>query len=154
MKLADYIDVELICHNINPENKTDLLENLSKLICDKHTNIDPKSLLENLLKREEENSTGIGSFIAIPHCIEEKISKTICLIAQIPDGVDFDAMDDLKVKLVFLLISPPLKMSEHIRLLARITRIIKDPNIVTALSTSSSKDSMLEILLQEDARHV
>ncbi|PCJ62228.1 MAG: hypothetical protein COA79_03985 [Planctomycetota bacterium] len=154
MKLADFIDEGLICCNIKPESKSILLENLSKRICQKYSEINETSLLENLLKREEENSTGIGNSIAIPHCIEEKINKTICLIAQIPDGVDFDAMDDKKVKIVFLLISPPLRMSEHIRLLARITRIIKDRNVVTSLIDSKTNQEILNILLQEDGRHV
>lgn len=151
MKLIDFINKEYIYHQLAPKNKNDLIELMAGQLCLLHPEISKKTLVENLLRREEENSTGIGNQIAIPHTIDKNIKKTVCLLGQIPGGVEFESMDNKKVLIAFMLVSPPGLMSEHIRLLSRIARVIKDPKIVEMLSVAS-KEEILKIITNEDSK--
>ena len=149
MKLVDFIKPDFICGQLTPKNKKELIELMVNHLCVLQPDIVKKILTENLLNREEENSTGIGNQIAIPHTIDKNIKKTVCLVGQIPNGVEFESMDNKKVLIAFLLVSPPGLMSEHIRLLSRIARVMKDPNKVEFLS-KLNKDEFLKLIIAED----
>ena len=152
MRLTDFVNKDLICHQLMPKSKNDLLGLMVNHLCHLQPEIPKKALLENLIIREEENSTGIGNQIAIPHTTDKSITKTVCLIAQIPEGLDFESMDNQKILIAFLLVSPPGLMSEHIRLLSRIARVIKDHSVVVALSKASVEEA-LKLLAEEDSKH-
>ena len=151
MKLMDFINDNYIHIQLSPKNKVELIEQMVDHLLKLHPEISKKNLLENLLQRENENSTGIGNQIAIPHTIDKNIKKTVCLIGQIPAGVEFDSMDNKKVLLAFMLVSPPGLMSEHIRLLSRIARLCKEPHMVESLS-KSSKEEIIKLISQEDSK--
>lgn len=151
MKINEFTKAEFVCENLKPTSKIELLESMVNQLCKFHPEINKEKLIENLLIREKENSTGIGNQIAIPHTTDKNIKKTVCLIGQIPMGLEFDSLDNKKVLLAFLLVSPPGLMNEHIRLLSRVAKIVKDPKLVETLS-KASKDDLLKLIIAEDEK--
>lgn len=152
MKITDFTKIEFVCENLIATNKNELLELMVSQLCKFQPEVNKEKLLENLLIREKENSTGIGNQIAIPHTTDKNIKKTVCLIGQIPEGIEFDSLDNKKVLLAFLLVSPTGLMSEHIRLLSRVAKIVKDPKLVETLS-KASKDELLKLIIAEDEKN-
>lgn len=151
MKLVEFINHDYIYPQLTPKNKNELIELMATKLCQLHPEVSSKVLVSNLLQREEESSTGIGNQIAIPHAIDKNIKKTVCLVGQIPAGVEFDSMDNKKVLIAFMLVSPAGLMSEHIRLLSRIARVVGDQNMVIKLSKASSEE-IFQLIFKEDAK--
>jgi PTS system nitrogen regulatory IIA component len=154
MKLSDYLDLEGICTDLKPKGKLDLLATLADRVAARHPAVEREVLLERLAAREEQGSTGIGQAVAVPHAMIEGIGQTICIIAHLSEAVDFGGIDGEPVRLVFLLISPPKEIGRHIKLLARIARMMKSGEIQAAASRELSPRELYHMIQREDERHV
>jgi nitrogen PTS system EIIA component len=153
MRLRDHISKELIFIFPRPGDKRSLLEALVRQIKEVLVDIDEEVLLQRLLQREEEVSTGIGHGVAIPHAFLEGLNESRCVLCQIPDGVDFQSLDASPVHVVFVLLSPPGQTGNHIRLLARIARKVAREHFVYRLATAQSTGELYSLLVEEDQRH-
>jgi len=154
VKLSGYIRKELIAPRMSAGNKSQLLDVLLALAEKAYALGDRGKVLGDLIAREKQSSTGIGCSIAVPHTIVAALPKTIMVLASIPDGIDFDAVDGKPVKAVFLLLSPPNQVGEHIRLLARIARICSSEALVRKLAEAQTADELMAAITREDERHV
>jgi PTS system nitrogen regulatory IIA component len=154
MHLIDYISENLIFVLSKPENKLDFLEKLVGCVKSRFASIDEAALLDRLKEREEVVSTGIGHGVAIPHATIEGIDKTYCIVAQISDGVDFQSLDAAEVHIVFLLLSPSENVGTHLRLLARIARVVMNEAFVATLAKAEVNWEIFALIAEEDSRHV
>ena len=154
MRLRDYIDEDLVFFINQPQDKSSLLKTLVAYTKKKIHTLHEEVLYQRLLEREQQVSTGIGHGVAIPHAILEGMENIRCVIAKIPEGLDFQSLDAAPVQVLFLLLSPPGRTGEHIRLLARIARLLsRDQFVARIIATETTKD-LYNLIVEEDSRHV
>lgn len=145
MKLRDFFTVEAVNLDLESAGKDDLLKELVALLA-----LDPKSeaiLFKTLKRRENLGSTGIGKGIAIPHCRSLVVNRLRLAYGRKPDGVDFNAIDGQPVKNFFLIVAPPLEVSnQYLPVLGKIAQFAKDPEVPAKLAEISSADEFLALL--------
>ena len=91
-------------------------------------------------------STGIGNGVAIPHCTTLKVQDIIFIMAIIPRGMDFDAIDNLPVKIVILLLVPKNKLTQHIKTLANIAKLMSIDDLRNTLLTLKTPESIIKTI--------
>jgi PTS system nitrogen regulatory IIA component len=110
-----------------------------------------KTILEILLQREKLGSTGVGNGVAIPHGKLAKLNKVFGLFARLERAVDFDALDGQPVDLVFLLLAPEGAGADHLKALARVARLLRDPEIARKLRDSRDAEALYAVLAMPSA---
>jgi len=107
---------------------------------------DPNEIFEILLQRERLGSTGIGGGVAIPHAKLPKLDKIVGVFARLHKPIDFDALDGEPVDLVFALLAPEQAGADHLKALARIARLLRDPQVAEKLRSVADSDQMFAVL--------
>ncbi len=110
--------------------------------------LDERKLFDRLLERERLGSTGIGGGIAIPHGRMASLAKPVGLFARLATPVDFDSIDERPVDLVFLLIAPEGAGADHLKALARVSRLLRDRGLVDKLRATDSADALYALLVE------
>ena len=105
-----------------------------------------RAILEILLQREKLGSTGVGNGVAIPHGKLAKLNKVFGLFARLDRPVDFEALDSQPVDLVFLLLAPEGAGADHLKALARVARLLRDPEIARKLRESRDAEALYAVL--------
>lgn len=100
--------------------------------------------LSRLVEREKVISTGIGGGIAIPHARTPEVTRTVVVLGRSLKGVEFDAVDGKPVEVVFLILGPPESSAEHVKVLARIARLVKQPEFHAAVLQAETAEMMME----------
>jgi len=150
MKIEDLLTVEDIQANLNAGEKIEAIEEMVKLIVDKHPTLDQSTIVKSILEREKLGSTGIGNGIAIPHCKLKDIENIICCFGRSKKGVDFQSVDYLPSHIFFMLIAPEDAAGDHLKALATISRLCQSPTFRTKLIEAGNASDIYEIMLQED----
>jgi len=109
---------------------------------------DERRLFDRLLERERLGSTGIGGGIAIPHGRMATLTKPCGLFARLAQPVDFDSIDERPVDIVFLLIAPEGAGADHLKALARVSRLLRDRSLVEKLRATESADALYALLVE------
>jgi PTS system nitrogen regulatory IIA component len=109
---------------------------------------DERRLFDRLLERERLGSTGIGGGIAIPHGRMATLSKPCGLFARLAQPVDFDSIDERPVDIVFLLVAPEGAGADHLKALARVSRLLRDRALVDKLRATESADALYALLVE------
>lgn len=151
MQLAEFIDFDAIKTALPGGSKRALLQQLANL-AGQRCGADQAVILASLTEREKLGSTGFGQGVAIPHSKIEGLERIYGLFARIAEPVDFKAIDDRKVDLVFLLLSPPDAGAEHLKALAAISRAIRDGATLEKMRGARSRDALAAVLLGADER--
>jgi PTS system nitrogen regulatory IIA component len=145
MKLRDLFTVEVVTLNIEADNKDDILKELITLL-----ELDEKSegiLFKTLKRRENLGSTGIGKGIAIPHCRSLVVNRLRLAYGRKPEGVDFKAIDGAPAFNFFLIVAPPLEVSnQYLPVLGKIAQFAKDAEVPTRLQEIQSAGEFLDLL--------
>ena len=148
MKLREFFTAEVVSLNLQSETKDDILKELVALL-----HLDPKSdgiLFKTLKRRENLGSTGIGKGIAIPHCRSLVVNRLRLAYGRKPDGIDFKAIDGAPAHNIFLIVAPPLEVSnQYLPVLGKIAQFGKDPSVPVALQHLSSPSEFLSLLEQK-----
>ena len=110
-----------------------------------------KAILEILLQREKLGSTAVGNGVAIPHGKLPKLGRLFGLFARLPKSIDFEALDNQPVDLVFLLLAPEAAGADHLKALARVARQLRDPEIARRLRELSDADALYAVLAMPPA---
>lgn len=145
MKLRELFTPESVKLTLQSESKDDILKELIKLL-----QLDEKSeaiLFKTLKRRENLGSTGIGKGIAIPHCRSLVVNELRLAYGRKPEGVEFNAIDDEPVYNFFLIVAPPLEVSnQYLPVLGKVAQFAKDPDIPKKLSELSDPSEFLALL--------
>ena len=110
------------------------------------TGLNERAILEILLQREKLGSTGVGNGVAIPHGKLAKLNKVFGLFARLDRPVDFEALDSQPVDLIFLLLAPEGAGADHLKALARVARLLRDPEVARKLRSSRDAEAIYAVL--------
>jgi PTS system nitrogen regulatory IIA component len=149
MKICDVLTQETILPDLQAQNKKGILEELVSPVSE-IANVDEEHLVKVLMEREQLGSTGIGGGIGIPHGKLKEIDSLVLGFGLSRSGVDFESLDGKPTHIFFLLITPEDSTGLHLKLLARISRILKDDPFKTRLLNATSGDEILQIIQEED----
>jgi nitrogen PTS system EIIA component len=152
MDLSDLITPYGVIPALKAGNKKQVLQELSARAA-KLTGIDEHEIFNILLQRERLGSTGIGNGIAIPHGKMSALTHIVGLFARLEEPIDFDAIDEEPVDLVFLLLAPENAGADHLKALARISRLMREPAAVEKLRSSREKEALYAVLTEPAASH-
>lgn len=147
MTLDEIIAEQSVLANVKAQNKKQLLLELSQALASQVA-IDHRIIFETLLTREKLGSTGIGQGIAIPHGKIASLSRVHGLFARLASPVEFDSVDGQPVDLVFALLAPDHAGADHLKALAKISRILRDPAVVAKLRGTGEAASLYAILTE------
>ena len=107
-----------------------------------------RAILEILLQREKLGSTGVGNGVAIPHGKLAKLGQVFGLFARLERPVDFEALDGQPVDLIFLLLAPEGAGADHLKALARISRLLREPSTIERLRSSRDRAALYSVLTE------
>jgi PTS system nitrogen regulatory IIA component len=153
MKITDYLTENDILSRLHASSREGVIKEMVAHLKDSGKIDDPEGLVTILLDREMLGSTGIGHGVAIPHGRLSGLNEILLVFGRSPEGVDFDAHDGEPVNLIFLLVAPEDSAGLHLKTLARISRIIKNPECRKALLGSENGDTLYHTIEEEDQRH-
>jgi PTS system nitrogen regulatory IIA component len=111
-----------------------------------------KSIVDRLAEREKLGSTGFGGGVALPHAKIEGIAQVTGLFARLSQAVDFQAVDDMPVDLVFVLLSPTNAGADHLKALARVSRRMRDRTFLAKLRGAGSRDAVYALFATDETR--
>jgi nitrogen PTS system EIIA component len=145
MPLTDLVTPNAIMPALKVNNKKQAIAELSARAA-ALTGQSERDILEILLQREKLGSTGVGNGVAIPHGKLPKLGKLFGLFAHLDRPVDFEALDNQPVDLVFLLLAPEGAGADHLKALARVARLLRDPDVVQKLRESRDAAALYAVL--------
>lgn len=151
--LRSLLQDDLIIEEIEAGDKLGVLREFAHLLKSRNRIDDEEKLVTILLERESLGSTGIGDGVAIPHGKLPLCSDMIIAFGRSSRGVDFQAMDAKPVHLIFLLITPEDKPGDHLKALARISRIIRNPALRESLRSAPHWRELQRLICQEDSKY-
>ncbi|MCX6178386.1 MAG: PTS sugar transporter subunit IIA [Chlorobiales bacterium] len=150
MKIEGLLSEKYIVLNLELASKSQVIEKMLSVVAG-HTGVcDSSKLREDVLHREEEMSTGIGKSIALPHAKTEGVSEPVMAFATLRNAMDFDSLDNEPVRFVFLLATPEDMLAEHLKLLARITRLAGREDFRERLLFCASPAEVIELFRVEE----
>jgi PTS system nitrogen regulatory IIA component len=117
----------------------------------KVTGLSEREIFDVILQRERLGSTGVGNGIAIPHGKLASVNSIVGIFARLDQPVDFEALDDQPVDLVFLLLAPEGAGADHLKALSRIARVLRDQDLVAKLRATDSASAIYAFLNEEQA---
>ena len=150
-ELSDLLSAQAVVASLAVPNKKALFQQLAA-IAGKIVEIDPKMVVERLGDRERLGSTGFGGGVAIPHGKIDGLERVVGVFARLAQPIDFNAIDDMPVDLVFLLLSPPDAGVEHLKALARVSRRLRDRAFVAKLRGAASEDALYALFTSGETR--
>lgn len=152
MKISDILKEDYIIADLDAGDKEGVLNELSLFLEHKGAIQDHGKLLQALLDREKLGSTGIGDNMAIPHAKHEGIEQIITVFARSRKGIDFQSLDRKPVHFVFLLLAPPASTGLHLKALAKIARLFKNPSLRENILKAEDADTINSLILEEDSK--
>ncbi|MGD2152992.1 MAG: PTS sugar transporter subunit IIA [Gemmatimonadales bacterium] len=153
MKLHNLLRPDLVMLDLQSDGVEDTLRDMVHNLAEQGLVAEERPVLDALLKREADQSTGIGGGVAIPHAVYPELGSTIIELGFSRRGIDFRSLDEQPVHTVFLLLSPPANSGTHIKLLARIARLMRQPDILSELLGASSAEEVIERIRSFDEQH-
>lgn len=148
MQLSEIINVNRIKNDVNVLSKKRALEELSNLITQDQTQLSASNIFDSLISRERLGSTGVGYGIAIPHGRIKDCENLTGAFIQLEQGVDFDAMDNQPVDILFALIVPEESTDEHLQVLALLASMFNDEYFRQKLRKSQSEEETYTLLTE------
>lgn len=152
MALSDLLSQKAVVLNLHARCKRDALAMLAER-AGAVTGADAASIREALMDREKLGSTGVGRGVAIPHGKVEGLSAITGLLAKLDAPIDFEAVDDQPVDLIFVLLAPMDASAAHLKALAKVSRLLRDDRVREALRGAETPEAMFAIAVETERSH-
>jgi len=150
--LSPFLAIGSVDANLAVANKKALFQQLAAA-AGRRTGLEVKDIVASLNARERLGSTGFGGGVAIPHGKVEGLERVFGYFARLNTPIEFQAVDNLPVDLVFLLLSPPDAGVDHLKALASVSRALRDRGTVAKLRGARSKDAIYALLSGAETLH-
>ena len=147
MSLNDLISPQAVIASLKANGKKQALIELSERAAEV-SGLDTREILDALIQRERLGSTGIGGGIAIPHGKLAGCNRIFGVFARLEKPIDFEALDDAPVDLIFLLIAPENAGADHLNALSRAARMLRDQSLVATLRSTRDPSALYSILVR------
>jgi nitrogen PTS system EIIA component len=145
MPMTEFLKPDAVFSNVKMASKKQLLQFMSEKASEM-TGISERDIFDTIMQRERLGSTGVGNGIAIPHCKMKTATRLTGLFVRLDQAIDFDAIDDQKVDLVFMLIAPELAGADHLKALSKVARALRASDIVDAIRRAPDSGRIYDIL--------
>jgi len=150
MEITDILSEEGVIAHLKAGSKKQALQDLANRAAE-ITGLDERTIFDALLERERLGTTGVGLGIAIPHAKLAQINRLYALFARLDHPIDFDAVDEQPVDLMFLLLAPESAGADHLKALARISRLLRNQAICEKLRGADSAEAIFALLSDTEA---
>jgi nitrogen PTS system EIIA component len=153
MKIVDLITRDSIIPALSATSKPGIIKELAGFLAGGHDELEREELTKVLIDREGLASTAIGEGVAIPHGKLPSLDGIIACLGRARDGVDFESMDGQPTFLFVVMVAPESSTGAHLKALARISRVFKDPGFRRRLLEAPDAAAMYEIIQSEDSKY-
>ena len=154
MKIQDLLQKRAILPDIAAESKDEVLRLMATFMATLYDLPDGEGIARKIIEREADMSTGIGYGIAIPHARIQGIDRLYLTVGRAPKGIEFKAIDELPVQLLFMMLSPKNTSSEHTQVLSKLSRIMSYEEVRTKLLEVKTAEQMLDAIVRSENKYV
>ncbi len=151
MKLTDYLSRPLVKVPLDAKDKTQAITELVDMVAEQGLTDARDLLLEAVIEREAQRTTGIGRGFAIPHAKCDAVDRLVIAFGRAAEPIDFSAIDGQPVTLIALLASPTNATSPHIQALARLGRLVTNATVLEGLLSAKTADEFYNVIAEADA---
>jgi nitrogen PTS system EIIA component len=148
MNIGDLLDRTAISVRVNAASKRQVLAVIAEIAARK-LGLEAGEILDALIEREQAGSTGVGHGVAAPHARLAGLERMRGVFLRLEQPVEFDAVDDQPVDLIFALFAPRDAGAEHLRALARVSRLLRQADLREQLRQARSADAIHALLVQD-----
>jgi mannitol/fructose-specific phosphotransferase system IIA component (Ntr-type) len=154
MRLNQYLRADLVLPNLEADDLQGVVEALADHLAGAKVVPERDEVARALAKREAAHTTAMGHGMALPHATIPGLEAPVLLVALAPHAIQFGPPDTDPVRIFFVLLSPPGREGEHIKLLARICRLIRHPGFVDELVAADDGEAAVRVIRRADEQHV
>lgn len=153
MKVTDFLAADMVVADLAAHTKAGVLAELSRHLASHVDGVDPDGLRKVLEDRELLASTAIGDGIAIPHGKMDAVGRLVGALGRARQGIEFESIDGKPTHLVFMLVAPASSTGVHLKALARLSRLFRDPDFRQRLMSAPDAPAMYQVIVDEDAKY-
>ncbi len=153
MKISDLINDENVLLDLAAKDKYEIIDALIEVVSKSNKVLDKEKVRNCVIEREKVLSTGVGKGFAVPHGKTDAVTEIVVAFAITKEPVEYEALDDQPVRLIFLIIGRDSLVSSHIKLLSRISRLMNNEDFREKLLESKSIPEVLEYFKKEEANY-
>jgi PTS system nitrogen regulatory IIA component len=150
MQMDQILKIGFLNENMLAKTKTEALDELVNVLIKGGLKLDSAKVIEVLQQREKLGSTGIGDGLAIPHGKISSLDEIVVAFGRSKKGVDFDSLDGKPVHIFFLLLAPENSVGQHLKALARISKMLKKANFRQKLIETESKNDLYKLIIEQN----
>ena len=147
MEITELISTESVISNLRATSKKQALQDLARRAAD-ITGLHERAVFDVLMEREKLGTTGVGNGIAIPHGKLPSLDRLYGLFARLERPVDFHSIDEQPVDLIFLLLAPESAGADHLKALARVSRLLRDKTVCEKLRGTEGEEALYALLTE------
>jgi PTS system fructose-specific IIA component len=150
-QIRSLLSEETVSIDLPGTTKAEVIDQLIRLIEGHPAVADPEGVRKAVLAREAMLSTGVGSGLGLPHAKTQAVTETVAAFALTREGIPFGAIDDLPVRMLFLLVGPTQAKTQHVKILSRISRMMNQDDFRRNLQEATSVDQVLVLFAEAEA---
>ncbi|MDH5491856.1 MAG: PTS sugar transporter subunit IIA [Myxococcales bacterium] len=150
MRIGEILQLSRVTTTLDATDKEGAIRALAELVTQGEATLDPEQVYEVLSNRERIASTGVGSGIAIPHGRVAKIGSVRAALGIHPEGIPFDSVDGEPVRIFVAVLAPEGQPSQHLKTLAGISRVLRDPGVRRRLLEAEGPEALLSALVEAE----
>jgi PTS system nitrogen regulatory IIA component len=154
MKIDEILTKESVIADLLGDNKVEVIKEMTQCLKKNNFIKNDQALFETLMEREKLGSTGIGENVAIPHGKSDEVTQIITVLARSKKGVEFESLDQKPVHFICMVIAPAHSTGQHLKVLARVSRIFKNQGIREEILEAENSDTIYSILMNEDSKFI
>jgi len=149
MELQNLVPLEAVIPNLKVSSKKQALQELAAYAADL-TGLDARTITDVVLEREKLGTTGVGQGVAIPHGKLQGLDQLYGVFARLANPVDFESIDEQPVDLVFLLLAPEDAGADHLKALAKVSRLLRNLSICGKIREADGRDAIHALLGEQE----
>ncbi len=154
MKIEEILKKESVIADLLGDSKVKVIKEMTQCLKKNNFIKNDQALFETLMEREKLGSTGIGENVAIPHGKSDEVTQIITVLARSKKGVEFESLDQKPVHFICMVIAPAHSTGQHLKVLARVSRIFKNQGIREEILEAENSDTIYSILMNEDSKFI
>ena len=154
MKIEEILKKESVIADLLADNKIDVIKEMIYRLKENNFIKNEEALFNTLMEREKLGSTGIGENVAIPHGKSNEVTQIITVLARSKKGIEFESLDQKPVHFIWMVIAPANSTGQHLKALARISRLFKNQGLREGILQAENSDGIYSILINEDSKFI